>query len=255
MVLRTNLRIGSAMTALVLVFAAGFRAGAATEDPTRAEARQGRQITIMEGIIDKVLVDSPNLRVSGRNDAHGVYLDSFGAVFTFEASLIDDPLGLVDLSFLRDGSLQFLTGENGEPIVNFNPGNAADSNAADSLAIRAKMKKMQKVDSLAAKQAEAYSKMVRARKIGPGAREKKDPAQVLKDAKTELVQTLLDYGETMTTLRDEQSIAIAGFLNRSILDNKISRVVIQARMKDLREFNAGRISEQEMRKRIVEQES
>ena len=47
-----------------------------------------RQIGVMEKIIGQVLVDSPNFLVSGRGDVRGTYLEEFGVLLTFEASLV-----------------------------------------------------------------------------------------------------------------------------------------------------------------------
>ena len=67
---------------------------------------------------------------------------------------------------------------------------------------------------------------------------------------------LLDYGETLTPLRDDQWVAVAAFLSRNKFfeTSGISRLLIKARMSDLRDHGKGRITESEMRSRVVVEE-
>jgi hypothetical protein len=57
--------------------------GACRAQETPAKAL--RQLGVMEQIIDKVLLDSPNFLVHGRDNTHGLLIEPVGAVFTFDA--------------------------------------------------------------------------------------------------------------------------------------------------------------------------
>ena len=74
--------------------------------------------------------------------------------------------------------------------------------------------------------------------------------------KTELVDVLLDYGDTITTLKSNQRVAIVAKLIDSdyFEDRRISHLVLKAKIGDLRDYAAEKISEKEMITRIVEAE-
>ena len=74
--------------------------------------------------------------------------------------------------------------------------------------------------------------------------------------KGELIQALLDYGETLTQLKSGQWIAVAAFLqNDSFFEkNKLSRLVVKAKIDDLRGFSEGSIDEKSMRAKILVEE-
>ncbi len=263
------------LTMAALMAAIGTGAVAAPE----GTAKQIRQIGIMEGILDKVLLDSPNFRVSGRESTHGIYLNDFGAVFTVEASLTsDDDFSYAfsgPASFFRNGALRGFRvkrGKNGTSMIFGADADSSDTttiaapgappapppppssgSAAESLeANAARLESM--ADSIAASALKSAKFITSDRR---GRRHpQSDPAAVYQAGKQEIIQTLLDYGDTMTTLRDDQSIAVAAFLqdSRYFLDNKFSRLLIRARMKDLRDYSAGRISETQMKARVQEEE-
>ena len=55
-----------------------------------ADSRKlSREITVIEKVMDDMLLDSKNLLVYATDhNAHGLYLDEFGVVFSFNASLV-----------------------------------------------------------------------------------------------------------------------------------------------------------------------
>ena len=74
--------------------------------------------------------------------------------------------------------------------------------------------------------------------------------------KIEVIDVLLDYGDTMTSLDKGQWIAFVVKLVRAdyFERNKISHLVLKAKIDDLRAYAADEISEKEMITRIVELE-
>ena len=71
-----------------------------------------------------------------------------------------------------------------------------------------------------------------------------------------MVQTMLDYGETMSSLRDGQWVVIAAFLKGAdyFKERQISRLILKAKIDDLRDYSAGRLSESAARSRVLIEE-
>lgn len=194
-----------------------------------------RQIGVMEKIIDKVLVDSPNFLVQRGDNARGLYIDGFGVVFTFDASLVNEFYGLEKLFSLED-RFEMKTDEDGNQVFVIKKGSKEDLEA-------------QKKD-LEAKKEKAEKEIEKAKK-GSGDK-MKDRAKLYADGKAELVQALLDYGETLTSLGDDNSIILAAFLKDDdyFKEQKISRLLLEAKMRDLRAFASGSISAETMKSRV-----
>jgi len=88
-------------------------------------------------------------------------------------------------------------------------------------------------------------------------REKAERAQEnYEEGKQELIEVLTGYGDSMTRLADDQWVVIAAFLKQSdfFKDEEISRLILKARMRDLRDYGRERISADEMAARIVLEE-
>ena len=74
-------------TALALACLVGFSTAAvAVDEPGR---KMGRQISVFEQILDRVLIESPNFLINSRDNSRGMFVECFGAVFTFRASLVE----------------------------------------------------------------------------------------------------------------------------------------------------------------------
>jgi hypothetical protein len=218
----------------------GLAAGSHTKAVAAPIEKTARQIKVMEGILDQVLLDSPNFLVFGRDNAHGLYLDEYGAIFTFDASLVNGK----SIKKLEGMPFRFdvRKGKNGTvieiPRVEEEKDEGDQAGDADSGG--------NSKDSKA-------SKKIHPKDTGD---DEDDAAVLYRKGKDELIQTLLDYGDTITSLRDDQTVAIAAFLrdNNFFLDNQISRLVLKAKVRDLREHTAGRLSDDQMRSRIVQEE-
>jgi hypothetical protein len=191
-----------------------------------------RQIGVMEKIVDKVLIDSPNVLVSGMGNTRGLYVEPFGVVFTFTASILrgDSPLArLSDWSFsTKEDQYDIQTDNEGNQVITIKKGKKADK--AD------KAKKDEQPEG----------------EKNPETAWETERQQKYANAKGELVQALLDYGETMTSLKPGQFVLIAGFMKDDdfFKEEKISRFVLKAKVDDLRAFSSGELDERAMRSKI-----
>lgn len=217
-------RFGSTLIALSIPFILGSLMtpawGAGSKKVTR-------QIGVMESIVDEVLIDSPYFLVSGRDNARGLYLEGFGAVFTFDASLVTSPFwgGKLDITFLEDwgGKVEVDEDEDGNKIITIHKG----SKDAEKKAKEAQKK------------------------------EKKDPKVVYENGKEEMKQTMLDYGETLTFLADDEHLVIAAFMGKMDFwkdKDRPSRMILKVKMRDLRAFTSGSLSESAAKGKIVFEE-
>ena len=214
--------------------------GVLTAGTASAEAppnRLKRQINVMESIIDEVLVDSHNFLVSSRSVTHGVYLQEFGVLFTFSAALLDRDDYDWDWDW-NDGKVEIKRDDDGRIIITMEDEDGDDEDNDDDRD-RDHHDKNHKEDwdDWRAKRA-ARDEMLYGR------------------GKEELYETLMDYGETIGGLNDNQWVAIAAFLRDSdyFVDQKISRLILKARVRDLNDYADQKINADTMRSRIVEEE-
>jgi hypothetical protein len=219
------------LTVLYLASGGVLNATEAAEVPRKLE----RQINIMEKVINEVLVESPNLLVASRSPSHGIYLDEFGVLFTFEASLVDRDSDWSDWGDWWKNNVRIE--RDGDKVVIYR--DEGDDEDAD------KKKKEEAREDWDEEDWEAW-------------KQKRDQseAKLYERGKRELALTLLDYGDTLTGLRDSQWVAIAAFLKNAdyFAENRISRLILKARVGDLRGYSAGDISEERMLSMIVEEE-
>ena len=202
-----------------------------------------RQVAVMEQVIDQVLLDSPNFLVSGGENARGIYLPEFGALFTFEASLITKDW---DLSALGSGRFDLEVDDQGDRVIIWKDKKA--KGAGDQEEEQAESK-----DDEAHEKDDQRMAKERAQRLA----KKLNNQEALYDrGKKEVLEVLMEYGETLTGLGDDQWIAIVGFLKDSkyFSESKISRLVMKARMRDLRAYSAGQLTEQAMIAKVVQEE-
>ena len=189
-------------------------------------SRMLRQIRVMEGILDEVLVESPNFVVSGRDDTRGLYLEGYGIIFMFEATMVD----IGDWKDWEDWSngFRYEVDKDGRTIVVIPDERDRDE---DEDADRRDRRSWRE-------------------------RRRDRERELYENGKREIRETLLDYGDTITTLDDSEWLAVAAFLKdvEYFMDSKVGRVVIRAKMSDLRDYAEGKISEDEMVDRFVEEE-
>ncbi|MBP6875208.1 MAG: hypothetical protein KBD56_04000 [Candidatus Eisenbacteria bacterium] len=237
-----------------------------------------RQIDVMETIIDKVLVNSDNFLVAGLHPVHGLYLPGYGAIFSFEASatgglrffgdnlIIQDMPDMPDLpeipdigSRLRD--IRVETNKDGTVTIIRKKTQDDDEDEDED----------EDVDEDDDEDEDEGGKNVEVRIMrAPGAdgewgaqwKEKQAEAaerkaERLEKGRQELMDLLMDYGDTLTRLADEEWVVIAAFFpgDVSVGDEEegITRLVLRARMGDLRAFGQERISRDAMPARIIEE--
>lgn len=211
----------------ILALAAGFLVSEAFAVEPPASRKMTRQIDVMERIIDQVLIDSPNFLVSGRGNTRGLYIEDYGVVFTFSASLVHK-----GKSWNFDFSNGFkVMDDDGRKIIVVDPDEDIDPDDIDAA-----------LDD--------------DEDDGSLSRSDRRQERLYRRGKAELVDLFLDYGDTMTTLENGQWVAVVAFLRDSsyFTDQRISRLVLKAKIDDLRGFASEKISEKELVKRIVEEE-
>lgn len=245
--------------------------GDAAADRDAISLKLQRQSKIMEMIVNDVLKESPNLLVSAGEPAHALYLEEFGFLICFEASLVDRELRNFTFDFLND--LRVRT-EDGNIII-WNPddevgyrldidedGEGVDLEELDD-------EDLDSADAEARAETSARFRAARERRTERWERAEERLAQrehlsqqaareaeIYERGKQELIDTVLDYGDTMTALRDDQWVGLAAFLGNADIfqELKIGNLVIKARMRDLAEYAEERIDRAEMRERLVIEE-
>lgn len=264
-----------AVCVLALVLAFIFAVASAFAQPTAAEPnrRVHRGITAMERAIDEMLVDSPNFLVSGRDNTRGVYIDAYGALFTFDATLINKDW---DFDFDQDWSgFDFEVKEEGDKIVIYRGkgknkekigetpapeivefrGRDGDAEAPEApeppetpeARARAEHDR-EKADRLREEVARARRN---ARKQGANREEK-----LYERGKQEMIDFLLDYGDAIEALRDNQSIEIvAYFRDHEYFEARdFSHFSVRAKVGDLRAYANGTLTEAAMIAKIEKTE-
>jgi hypothetical protein len=197
-----------------------------------------RELSIMEKVIDQMLLDSGNFLVYSQPETRGLYLEEFGVLFSFQASLVNKNS--------NDGDFNF----------NFNDYEVEDD--GDKITIRKKDKdKDRNKDDEEAEADEEDEDATESRLKRTWEKSQKNrEARLYTQGKAEILDILLDYGDTIESLRDNQWLAIAAYLKGSnyFLDNRISRLVMKARVGDIRAFSAGKLSRESMLSKVVEEE-
>lgn len=230
--LKQHHRLAIGILAAALVLSVLPRAAAAIDE------RLAHQLNVMEKVIDEVLVDSPNILVFGSEPTHAFYIDEFGAILSFEASLTgaggwNPALGLEFLNRMHveteDGKTTIWFDENPDSLK-------ADANSARDQALK------QYVESMKGR--------------GEAGEEGKSEADRYAEGKQELIDGLLDYGATLTALRDDQWIAITAYLRDAGIfeEREISHLILKVRVSDLRAFGDGRLSRDALNTRIAIEE-
>jgi hypothetical protein len=190
--------------------------------------KMAKQIDVMERILDQVLIDSPNFLVSGRGNTRGLYVPQFGIVMSFDATLVEKGKSW-DFDFGKGFRVEEIDGK--KVILLEDEIHAGDEEAPEP-------PKTSKTPAPS-------------RKSGESSQER-----LYKRGKAELVDVLLDYGDTLTSLEKGKWIALVAFLHdaKYFDDRDMSKLILKARVDDLRLYSADKLSEQDMVKRIVEVE-
>jgi hypothetical protein len=219
-----------AVAALLCAFA-GQEASAVAPPSSR---KMAKQIEVMETILDRVLLDSPNFLIRGTPVARGVFIPSFGVLFSFDASLTgEDWEDLKNWSFPgfkieeHDGQRVIIIDEDGDGDPEIEEMHGSEDDEAD--------------DETSG---------------DPRDRRRDRQERTYGRGKTEIVDVLLDYGDTLSTLEANHWVAVmAHITDEEFIDRaRMSHLILKAKMSDLRAYTAGNLSEEEMVKRIVTEE-
>lgn len=195
-----------------------------------------RKISVFERILSDVLHDSPYWLISGSQPAHGIYLDGFGAMFCFEASLVSNQwsIGRNFISNLRDYRIDI--DDDGIVII---------GDKDDDYRVIVDGDELDDMDEDEMEEYLADLKDSRKKRV-------KKETRRYERGKEELMEVLIDYGDNLPGMKDDDWIAIAAFLDGDnyFEDNDCEHLVIKAKYGDLK---AG-LGEEEMMKRIVVEE-
>jgi len=203
--------------------------GAEAQDTT-VPRRLERKINVMEKVLNEVLRESPHWLVGGSgNYTRSVYLDEFGVIFSFDASLVSRGLGsgYIDfdgLSFLKDLK-DIRIEQDGDKVIVFRDSDKDGEKDEEDEGLTFEQLR----DKRREREADRYAK-----------------------GKDELVETLIDYGDTLAELRDNQFVAITAFLENIDLleEEEITHLILKAKVSDLRLLADGKITRDQMLKRL-----
>ncbi len=210
--------------------------------------RLKRQVSVMEAVLSEVLIESPNLLVSGGGPVFGVYLEEFGVVFGLEASLVETSRFNLP-NFLSRYRVET---DDGGLVTIYIPG---DEDEDEDYVEYDELDEDYDDEEYEDEGVDDATLRILSRRARSNRRGKRD-ARRYEGGKEELLEALIDYGETLSALSNDQSVAIAAYLTDSsyFRDRKISRLVIKAKMSDLRANSEGKLSEEKLLERIVTEE-
>lgn len=238
--------------------ATGAGSPSTTADP--AQRRLERQISVFEKVIDQTLIDSQYALVSGSPNCRGLRLAGYGVLFVVELSPILGDDDIVHFRFKDDGSYEVeYDGEKDKDKSRTridgrtrSQGRRDDGEEADPS--DPDIEYVDPTDSLETldEVPPAFRNLVK--NWDPNARARlEDPerAKVLGLVREELLETLRDYGHTLTGLGPDEHIAIAIF--PSDLDwrgGPGTRTILQVKRRDVDAYNANQITDQVFHTRV-----
>jgi hypothetical protein len=213
---------GICAACLVTTLGAGLAIASGPANPEKLD----RQIGNMERALDSALVDSPNFLVTSGRNASGFLIPDFGVVFMFHAQLVDEWQLLHGFSFGPGSDISITRDDDGERQIiirknkHWDVGRALGFHGKDDGEIH-------------------------------------DTVALYEAGKAELIDWLLDEGTTLSALGDGQYVTICARMNDEDLkhEKKIERLTLRAKIDDLKAYADDKLSEAEMKARIVVEES
>jgi len=185
------------------------------------DRKSDRQIDIFETVLDEMLVDSPNWLVRGHRNARGRYRSGEGVSFSFDVSLVggDWNDGKWWSGFSRDRSYWFA----------FDDDDDYDEDREDRRARRKEWRE----------------------------REMSRQERMYKRGKTEIIDTLMDFGDVLTTVPDGEWIEINVDLDRAefFWEKDLRELTMRVKMADVRAYADEKIDEEALVQRIEVTES
>jgi hypothetical protein len=223
-----NRRIGRGLAGLAVAGAVvGLLAGDAAAGP---RSKESRQIRLFETIVDEMLVESPNWLVQGRDDTRGTYVEGHGAIFTFDASLVNGDWGWGRHDKWWDW---WDDDEDRVIIIGRDRWDDDDDEAKDDDGDR------------------------RDRRDDWYDREMKRQERRYERGKSEIVEMIVDFGDVLTMLADTEYLEIEAFLERAeyFYEKDLDQLSMRVKMADVRAFADGKIDEKTLVQRIETKES
>jgi hypothetical protein len=211
----------------ILVLADGLLLSVPALAQDKLSSKLQKKIRVMEMVIDEMLVDSPNILVFSSEPSTSIYIEEFGVIFAFDASLARDEYYMQGwLKDLQDIHIE--TDDDGNVHVYKSKKKVKVKDEDEDEVEEIDIEEMK--EKAAAKEAEQYA-----------------------GGKDEIIDTLVDYGDTLTELDDDQHVAIAVSLGKADFfeEADISRLVVKVKVRDLRSASAGRLSREDLRKRVT----
>jgi hypothetical protein len=233
----------------------------APADP--AARRLEHQISVFEKVVDQTLIDSEHALVSGSPNCRGLRLAGYGVLFVVELSPILGNDDILHFRFKDDGSYEVeYDGEKAKDkdrkrIEGRTRSRGRRDDAEDGDSSDPDIEYVDPSDSESAADSTdhlppAFRNLVK--NWGPNSQARlEDPerTEVLRLVREELLETLRDYGHTLTGLGPDERIAIAIF--PSDLDwrgGPGTRQILQVKRRDVDAFNAGQITDEVFHSRV-----
>lgn len=203
------------------LFACAWTAPGSASAASPAE-KLDRQIGIMERVIDKALIDSPYFLVSRGDNTRGLHLSGYGAIFTFDASLVH-------------------RSEFGDLVIRPGSDLIVRKDGDDGFVIRKRG-----IRDWLGREGREQEKENR-----------KNVGELYSKGKDELMTMLLDYGEALSGLSSGEFVTVVARLSDEYLkeEKSVKRLVLRARIDDLKAYDEGRLGESEAKSRIQIEES
>jgi hypothetical protein len=198
----------------------GLMAGLVWAAPSGAgpeTRRMDKQIGLFEMALDEMLVESPNFLVQSRDNTRGTYFEGMGAVFTFKTSLNTWPRH-------SDDDRHWIWSDDDDDVHIVIIGDTG-YDVKDGKEWKERL--MRKQETL-------YER-----------------------GKKEIVETIADFGDLLSTLDDEDWLKIEARLRGAALfkENDVRRLTVQVKMRDVRAYVRGTLDEDELGRRIQIDES
>jgi hypothetical protein len=220
-----------------------------------ARRRIERDISVMERALDEMLIDSPNFFVSGRGNTRGLYVEGLGALFTFEATLVNKDWDF-DFNKWQEKGYHYEVEQDGDKIIIYKDGKKLTEDYKGGHPEPPEPPEPPELDeddeSADEDEAEADARARRAQRKRMAQRDEKIYAR----GKQEMIDFVLDFGDAIDGLRDDQMLVLVAYLrdHEYFENNDISHFVVRAKVGDLRAYAGGSLTEQALVAKLTQEE-
>lgn len=196
-------------------------------DPPGGE-KLDRSLRRLSRIMDEMLIDSPNWLVPGRDNTRAMYLPGHGAIFTFEATLVNRGrswnFSVGDRWVFWDDDDDDWRDRDRRRRDRDDDAKSSDSDADDSRSWR---------DRTRDREQRLYERGQR-----------------------EIIEVLMDYGDTLTDLKGGEWVTVMVYLDDAdyFYDKDVYNLVMKVKIDDLRAHGSGSLSEDALAQKFVVEE-